>query len=178
MKKATREKIRASLMGHPVSKATRLKMSLAGKGKKHGPLSDTAKGKISKANLGRKRTKAARAKMRAAAFKRIGSNGKPRTPAQLKLYSLLGKTWTLELPIKIGNGLDGYPTNYKVDIGNRSKMIAIECDGVTHRATKQKVQDIKKDQKLKTIGWKIIRLSDEFVLSTSKAELNRIIRNG
>ena len=52
------------------------------------------------------------------------------------------------------------PNAYKIDFANPGKMIGIELDGASHRATERRGQDIRKSQHLAQSGWKIFRLSN------------------
>jgi len=89
-----------------------------------------------------------------------GGNG-CETPAPVaSLLLILGQDWELEFPIptmiKKGNG---YPTCYKVDIGNPIIMTAIEVDGSSH-VGERKRQDRKKDELLRLLGWRVFRITN------------------
>ena len=93
-----------------------------------------------------------------------GGNGQY-TPSQILLATALG--WEMEIAIKTGNNQtdgSGYPTCYKVDIGNRKLKIAIEVDGKMHRERKHKVLDQKKENKLIGLGWKVLRFTNKEVI--------------
>jgi len=53
-----------------------------------------------------------------------------------------------------------YPNHYKIDIGSKELMLAIEVDGNTHNTTKIKECDRKKTELLVSQGWKVLRLSN------------------
>jgi very-short-patch-repair endonuclease len=58
-----------------------------------------------------------------------------------------------------------------VDFGNPEKKIAIEVDGQSHRTVLGHYRDSKKDAKLKELGWRVFRITNEEVkrkYSTSK----------
>src|SRR5574344_352240 len=90
-----------------------------------------------------------------------GGNGQF-SKEQMKLYRRLGEGWFLELPIRTMRK-SPYPTNYKVDIGNPSLMIAIEIDGDGHRRPKQMQLDKKKTDLLEQLGWKVLRFTNQEV---------------
>jgi len=94
-----------------------------------------------------------------------GGNGRELTEPQKIMLNILGESWVAELPIKtmIPKSLKIYPTCYKVDIGNLEKKIAIELDGSSHSG-KRKLLDIKKDNFLKSLGWRVIRLKNQEAL--------------
>lgn len=96
-----------------------------------------------------------------------GGNGRLLPLPQLALLHALGDGWEAELPIKTKAGhLNGvYPNAYKVDIGNREKMIAIELDGYSHGTLERKEKDRKKTDFLVNLGWSVFRVSNEKALS-------------
>lgn len=91
-----------------------------------------------------------------------GGNGKGMTIPQQILFETLKGDWIPELAISLGKRQEGYPTCYKVDLGNDSLMIGIEVDGNTHHSRKE--QDKKKDEKLSELGWKVIRFWNDEVM--------------
>lgn len=95
-----------------------------------------------------------------------GGNGKGVTEPQRILKEALGKDWIYEYAQGIkGPRNIGYPPNYKIDIANLDLMIAIEVDGHSHNSLKRKEQDKKKENKLKDLGWTVIRFRNEDVLN-------------
>lgn len=90
-----------------------------------------------------------------------GGNGKL-TPQQVKLKDTLGDRWETELPIPTrrprGNG---YPTCYKVDVGNLKAKVAVEIDGKMHRNKKVREKDHKKQNLLVSLGWTVLRFSNQ-----------------
>lgn len=97
-----------------------------------------------------------------------GGNGKGLTIPQSLLLEALGKDWIPEYAISLGKRTIGYPTCYKVDIANIERKIAIEIDGFTHHSRHE--QDIKKDAKLESLGWTVIRFWNKEVLSWYEAK--------
>ncbi len=94
----------------------------------------------------------ASAKLRGETFSGIrGGNGQL-TPQQTALATALG--WEMEVAISSGN--PKWPV-LVVDIGNLELKIAIEVDGGSHHATKQKNRDRMKTEMLNAIDWFLIR---------------------
>ena len=103
-------------------------------------------------------------------------NGHGITIPQKILTESLGDGWINEYPIKtkcIGGRSSGFPTNYKVDIANPTKMIAIEVDGRSHDSVERKEKDIKKESALQKLGWKVLRFKNEDILRN----INTIVEN-
>jgi hypothetical protein len=98
---------------------------------------------------------------------RRGGNGQLLPLPQLALLHALGDGWQAEVAIKTNAGhLNGvYPNAYKVDIGNREKMLAIELDGASHSTIERQEQDRKKVAMLVSLGWSVFRVSNEKALS-------------
>ena len=103
-----------------------------------------------------------------------GGNGKGPTPAQLLLASSLG--WDMEYVVCTGHYRDGsgYPTNYKIDIANPTLKIAIEVDGFSHGTIKRKMQDMKKEEFLTGLGWKVLRFKNKEILENLSDCLEKI----
>jgi very-short-patch-repair endonuclease len=66
----------------------------------------------------------------------------------------------------------GYPTAYKIDVGNTELKIAIEVDGFSHNALKRRAQDIKKAAFLESRGWRVLR----FTNSEVRVDLTRCVQ--
>ena len=93
-------------------------------------------------------------------IKRCG-NGELTEPQKL-LACALG--WEMELAVRTGMGRgSGYPSVYKVDVGNAELKIAVEVDGASHGVLSRRGEDLKKDHFLESIGWKVLRLKNEYV---------------
>jgi len=103
-----------------------------------------------------------------------GGNGRPMPVPQKKLLHALGAGWEPECVVPLGRRVDGYPTNYKIDIGNRSLMIGIEVDGGSHYSIKRREQDLKKDIKLRSLGWDILRFKNNEVNENINMVLSKI----
>ena len=103
-----------------------------------------------------------------------GGNGRPMPLPQKILLELLGEAWVAEYAISLGKRTEGYPTCYKVDLGNPSSMIAIEIDGFSHVAEKRKFLDMKKEDKLNSLGWKVLRFTNKEVLSSALEVVGKV----
>ena len=92
-----------------------------------------------------------------------GGNGKPIPIPQKLLACSIG--WDMEVAIKTKmERHSGYPPCYKVDIGSILLKTAIEVDGNSHCALDRKRKDAKKVAFLESIGWKVLRFSNEEVM--------------
>lgn len=92
-----------------------------------------------------------------------GGNGTGLTVPQKRLFEVLEPGWTPELAIPLGGRFPGYPTNYKVDLGNQTMRLAIELDGRTHSSQEQKEKDKKKDIMLGSLGWTVLRFTNKMI---------------
>jgi len=101
-----------------------------------------------------------------------GGNGRGPTVPQRLLMELLGSGWYMEYAISLGPKKDGYPTCYKVDIGNPSLLLVVEIDGFTHGSRRD--QDAKKDRCLAELGWRVLRFSNREVLSSALLVVEKI----
>lgn len=89
-----------------------------------------------------------------------GGNGRGPTIQQLAVSNALG--WDMEVVVKTKMGrYSGFPTCYKIDVGNETLKIGIEVDGASHSAHERKKQDIKKDKFLTSLGWTILRFKNK-----------------
>lgn len=103
-----------------------------------------------------------------------GGNGRGPTLPQRVLWELLGDGWFMEYPISLGDRIPGYPTHYKVDIGNPELMIAVEVDGHSHQMELRKAEDAKRDAKLRELGWKVLRFWNKDILSSAQSVAEQI----
>ena len=86
-------------------------------------------------------------------------NGKPLPIHQQALAAALG--WEMEVVIKTGKPREsGYPTCYKVDIGNVDLKVGVEVDGFSHCALTRRDQDKKKEELLSSFGWLVLRFTN------------------
>lgn len=63
---------------------------------------------------------------------------------------------------KMAAGSD-YPPAYKVDVAFPALRLAIEIDGNSHGPRARKYQDAKKEELLKSLGWKVLRYKNSQV---------------
>ena len=104
-----------------------------------------------------------------------GGNGRPIPYAQRTLWAALADGWILEYPIKtkVVRNL-GYPTCYKADIANPELKIWIEVDGWGHQLPDGKKRDKKKEDFLKTLGWKGLRFWNQEIEDDIKMVLAKV----
>ena len=100
-----------------------------------------------------------------------GGNGRPIPVDHQSLAEAL--RWPCEVVVKthLPRG-SGYPPCYKIDIGNAIRKIGIEVDGLSHKSYAKQAQDAKKTVFLRSIGWKILRFTNEEV----RADLQKCVR--
>ncbi|MDD4096612.1 MAG: DUF559 domain-containing protein [Oscillospiraceae bacterium] len=93
-----------------------------------------------------------------------GGNGAGMTRCQEVFLEKVGKNIARpEYAISLGRHESGYPTNYKVDIAIPDHKIAVEIDGASHGLIERQRQDVKKDEKLASLGWKVFRFTNDDV---------------
>tara|TARA_Y100000296_G_C5059076_1_gene198834 strand:- start:118 stop:681 length:564 start_codon:yes stop_codon:yes gene_type:complete len=92
-----------------------------------------------------------------------GGNGHGMTLPQRIMKDALLDNWIPEYAISLGKRQQGFPTCYKVDLANLDLKIAIEVDGTSHFSRKEK--DKKKDAKLASLGWKVLRFWNKDILN-------------
>jgi hypothetical protein len=106
-----------------------------------------------------------------------GGNGKYTIP-QIHLYEALGSGWVLEYPIPTGynqkQGKGMYPTCYKVDLGYPQMKVAIEVDGPDHKLKNIALIDAKKVQLLETLGWKVLRFTNEDIMTNCSSIVSQV----
>lgn len=69
----------------------------------------------------------------------------------------------------------GYPTNYKIDLADVSRMLAVEIDGPSHGLLSRRAQDQKKEIFLKSLGWTLLRFSNKQVLDDLQGCVDQIM---
>jgi hypothetical protein len=102
-----------------------------------------------------------------------GGNGRGFTVPQSILLDKLGDGWFGEHVVCTGK-CKGYPNHYKIDIANPELMVAIEVDGLSHQALSVKAKDKKKQEKLESLGWKVLRVSNKEVLNTLDTVIQKV----
>ena len=109
-----------------------------------------------------------------------GGNGQL-TLAQVNLWRALQHhsilDWDMEIAIptkvKPMSGA-GIPTNYKVDIGCTLIQLAVEVDGNGHRSRKSMLRDIKKRLVLESLGWTVLRFTNQEILEDCSEVVSQI----
>lgn len=92
-----------------------------------------------------------------------GGNGQL-TKQQMMLHLATG--YTMEHPIEtasVKHLFTSLPHCYKVDLAYPEKKIAIEVDGKTHRLKKWIFLDARKTKVLNSLGWEVLRFTNEDV---------------
>ena len=92
-----------------------------------------------------------------------GGNGTGLTEPQAFMMDVLGAGWIAEFALSLGQRQAGYPTHYKLDLANPALKIGVELDGNSHYA--RKAQDEKKDAKLASLGWTVLRFWNRDILN-------------
>lgn len=108
-------------------------------------------------------------------YKKRGGNGRGPTRYEKLLQERLGDGWIFNYPVSCPSGFRdlGYPPAYKIDLAFPEKMIAVEVDGKSHDFRQE--EDKKKDDLLTEMGWTVIRIKNEEVLSLTNEELEKRI---
>lgn len=102
-----------------------------------------------------------------------GGNGELTIPQEL-LLKLLGSEFTPEFSVSLGRRQPGYPTCYKVDLGCARLKLAVELDGNSHRSKSRQALDQKKDEKLSSLGWTVLRFWNKDALENTSGTLLQI----
>jgi len=92
-----------------------------------------------------------------------GGNGTGLTEPQAFMLAVLGSGWIPEYALSLGRRTPGYPTHYKLDLALPHHAIAIEVDGLSHHSRRD--QDLKKDEKLASLGWIVLRFWNRDILT-------------
>ena len=96
-----------------------------------------------------------------------GGNGKL-SPMQMLLLNKLRDLVVPELAISLGRPRQpGYPTSYKVDLAIPQVRLAIEIDGLGHNTQTARSKDAKKQAKLESLGWRVLRYSNQAILENT-----------
>lgn len=103
-----------------------------------------------------------------------GGNG-TLTPQQEAVADALGLPMEYAIPTKPVKGqFKSLPTNYKVDIADPTRRLAIEIDGATHSRKKWRFLDRRKTEVLNALGWSVLRFSNQRVDSDLEGVLREI----
>jgi very-short-patch-repair endonuclease len=120
------------------------------------------------------RLSATRAKMRRTllrighAPRSRGGNGRGPTLPERTLAERLG--WKTNVIVRTSTRRSRWrPYHYKIDVADETLMIAIEVDGSSHTTIERQRQDRRKDQRLRTLGWTVLRFSNQDVMERLEA---------
>jgi hypothetical protein len=111
-----------------------------------------------------------------------GGNG-THTEAQMLLAVALG--WKLEVAVTLADHLpkgekreyttaNGWPTCYKLDIGNKTLKLGIEVDGKGHKWEQKREKDKKKEDALKLLGWRVLHFTNEDIMTNLSGILSKV----
>ena len=92
------------------------------------------------------------------------NNLPPTIPQKILLDHLPGATLEFRFP-EVGGA---------IDIAIPSLRLAIEVDGQSHRSSRQKEKDVRKEQRLKDCGWTLLRFWNAEILGDLSSVLARI----
>jgi very-short-patch-repair endonuclease len=93
------------------------------------------------------------------------------TATERLISEVLPAGWVWNYPVALGKRQQGFPTNYKLDFAWPHLKLGLEVDGNSHTALARQQQDRKKETKLETLGWRVLRISNvqaASMYSTSK----------
>ena len=90
-----------------------------------------------------------------------GGNGRPLPVPQRMMLEALGAGWVAEyiVPTRMPRS-DGWPTHYKLDLGDPQRRLAIEIDGHCHASPSRREQDRRKTAFLAANGWCVLRITN------------------
>jgi hypothetical protein len=103
-----------------------------------------------------------------------GGNGRPPSKPQRLLAEAL--RWPMEyvVPTRTTKS-SGYPSCYKIDIADPSRQVAIEVDGRSHNTLARHAQDRKKEVFLQSIGWRVLRFTNEEVMADLSGCVQKVL---
>lgn len=105
-----------------------------------------------------------------------GGNGRGPTAPQALLAGILG--WPMEVAVPTGQAKGSvYPRAYKLDIASVDLKIGVEIDGAGHNSPKAQALDAKKDGFLQSLGWRIVRLKNEEVMSSPRQCVEKVFQS-
>jgi hypothetical protein len=105
-----------------------------------------------------------------------GGNGRPPTAAELVLAEKLNPMGFCEQAVIVTGQPrgSGFPPAYMADCGCHMIKLAIEADGGSHNTLDRQAQDAKKDELLRSLGWTVLRFTNQQIL-TETEETMRVI---
>jgi hypothetical protein len=99
-----------------------------------------------------------------------GGEGRGLTlPQRLLWQALGGPPWQPEYSIPVMPRRPDLPTCLYVDLALPERFVAIEVDGSSHRASVWRERDKRKTAYLASLGWTVLRFSNQDILTWSKA---------
>lgn len=103
-----------------------------------------------------------------------GGRGKSVPLPQAAMAAALG--WPVEVivPTRLKRS-EGHPTHYSLDVGNEALMVAVEVDGGSHDSFKVKARDKRKDDFLRSKGWKVFRFTNGEVAADLAACVRKVL---
>lgn len=111
------------------------------------------------------------AKLEGRTIKIRGGNGTGMAPCEKLVAEVLPPGWRWNFAVPLGPRRSGYPTCYKLDFALPEKKIGLEVDGPSHRNPSRRAQDWRKVLRLGQYGWRVFRISNEKVRSSTTSEL-------
>ena len=103
------------------------------------------------------------AKLKGRTFVARGGNGKP-TRQQMAIARAMNLPTEYAISVRrVRHQFESLPTCYKVDLAIPPVKLAIEIDGKTHRLRKWRYLDARKTAVLNSLGWCILRFTNEQV---------------
>jgi very-short-patch-repair endonuclease len=87
-------------------------------------------------------------------------NGTGPTMAEKIVHDMFPES-IVNFAVKTGGGI-GYPNHYKVDVAWPHLKMGLEMDGYSHSALIRQAQDRKKEAKLFSLGWVIMRVKNQY----------------
>jgi predicted DNA repair protein MutK len=102
-----------------------------------------------------------------------GGNGSGPSPAEMSVAQALGWEMQVVVPTRMPR-VSGYPTHYKLDVGNPDLKVGIEVDGNSHQMLSRKLEDAKKEKFLRGLGWIVLRVSNRQALEELPSTISRL----
>lgn len=97
----------------------------------------------------------------------LGGNGRGPTVPEQTLASATGLA--LNVIVRTGQRGHGIPTHYKLDMAEKTVLLAVEVDGGSHAGIARKAQDAKKEAWLTAHGWTVLRFSNRQAMEHTEA---------
>ena len=95
-----------------------------------------------------------------------GGKGHGLTTPQKTLLAALGPEWVAEHVVTTGLRRKSWARSYSLDIACPAQMLDVEVDGPSHLALKIREADRRRDAVLAMLGWRVLRVTNEEILSS------------